>query len=299
MLTRVARIGDSALKLFAADRPLSNVVGLCRSLLALSTLLTLLGNDTNSLFVKLTGGFELPQCRGVGAAGLFCAMPAHLTLARVIGILVLLVTVSGWRPRVTGILHLWVAMSVALNTTLTDGGDQICYAMAIILLPVTLADPRKWHWQPAVEPSHPAVKVLASSAIVLARAQMAGLYFHAAAGKYATPEWNNGTALYYILTEPMYGAPSWQRSLLRPILVHDTVAFLTWSVIALEFVLAAAFFARRRFWKPLLVLGIALHVGIGLSQGLLSFSVAMCGGLVILLRPTELELWRVSTTAAT
>ena len=290
MLTPLSRVGDYASKLFAADRPISNVYGMCRSLIAMSTLLTLLGNGSETLFVKLTYGFDIPQCRGIGAAGVFCAMPSHLELARLLGIVILAVTVSGWRPRITGVLHFWVAMSVALNTTLTDGGDQLCYAMSFILLPVTLADPRKWHWQAAVEPSHPAVKALAASAIVLARAQMAGLYFHAAAGKYATTEWNNGTALYYILTEPVYGAPSWQRALLRPILAHDTCAIITWSVIVLEFALAAAFFARRRYWSVLLPLGIALHVGIALTQGIVSFSTAMCGGLVILLRPTENEL---------
>lgn len=290
MLTALGRVSERANRLFADDRPISNVYGACRSLIALSTLLTLLGNGTDTLFVKLTPTFEVPQCSGVGAAGVFCAMPNHLTLARIIAIVILLVTASGWRPRITGLLHLWVTMSVALDTTLTDGGDQLSYAMAFILLPVTLADPRKWHWQPAVEPERPVVKVLAASAIVLARAQVAGLYFHAAAGKYATTEWNNGTALYYILEEPVYGAPSWQRALLRPVLVHATGPLLTWSVIILEFALAAAFFARRKYWTPLLVLGIALHVGIALTQGLVSFSIAMCGGLLLLLRPTEKEL---------
>jgi antimicrobial peptide system SdpB family protein len=290
MLTALARVGDYAAKLFASDRPISNVYGLCRSIIALSTLLTLLGNTSDTLFVKLTYGFDIPQCRGVGAAGLFCAMPTHLDLGRMLAIAILLVVVSGWRPRITGALHLWVAMSVALNTTLTDGGDQICYALSLILFPVTLCDSRKWHWDAAIEPSHPAMKTLASSAIVLARLQMAGLYFHAAAGKYATAEWNNGTALYYILNEPVYGAPSWQRALLRPILTHDTGAIITWSVIVLEFVLAASFFARRKYWAPLLAMGIALHVGIAMTQGIVSFSTAMCGGLVILLRPTESEL---------
>jgi hypothetical protein len=43
----------------------------------------------------------------------------------------------------------------------------------------------------------------------------------------------------------------------------------------------------KRYWKPLLVAGIALHAGIALIQGLVSFSIVMTAALILYLRPVE------------
>lgn len=66
-----------------------------------------------------------PLCRGVESLGLFCVMPREqLGLAKVLGIIILLLVISGPLPQLTGILHAWVAFSVATGISIPDGGDQ-------------------------------------------------------------------------------------------------------------------------------------------------------------------------------
>jgi hypothetical protein len=63
----------------------------------------------------------------------------------------------------------------------------------------------------------------------------------------------------------------------------------------LEYLLSAALFMPKKYWRPLLVLGLGLHAGIIVLHGLLSFAIVMFGALVLYLRPMEraFELPRV------
>jgi hypothetical protein len=74
---------------------------------------------------------------------------------------------------------------------------------------------------------------------------------------------------------------------MMPILTHDTVGLMTWGVIAVEFALMAGLLAAKKHWKYLLVLGLSLHIGIALLQGLVTFCFAMSAALILYLRPTE------------
>src|SRR6185436_9949313 len=86
--------------------PFSNVYGLARTLLALGTLGTLLATPTGSLFCPTGGLDSIPHCDGFRAMGVFClAGSAHLGWARLATIGGLVVVASGWRPRLTCILH--------------------------------------------------------------------------------------------------------------------------------------------------------------------------------------------------
>jgi hypothetical protein len=77
-------------------------------------------------------------------------------------------------------------------------------------------------------------------------------------------------------------------SLIRPILVSSVgVTALTWGTLMLEYLLSAALLMPKRYWRPLLVLGVALHAGIIVLHGLLSFAIVMFGALVLYLRPMD------------
>jgi antimicrobial peptide system SdpB family protein len=277
---------------FAESKPWTNVYGFARTLLALGTVVTFLVNDTKDLFVRVAGMPEAPLCTGTMRPGFWCVMPRdHFEIGRWICVAALLLVASGWRPRFTGILHWYVAWSFQTGASSLDGGDQIHAVLALLLLPVTLTDTRKWHWDPYVERADDRFlevkKLFAMTSLWLIRLQVAGVYFHAAAGKYATPEWANGTALYYWLGHPLYGVTSWARPFIMPILTHSTVALMTWGVVVLEFALMAGLFAPKKYWKYLLVAGLALHIGIALFQGLVSFCFSMSAALVLFYRPVD------------
>jgi antimicrobial peptide system SdpB family protein len=131
-------------------------------------------------------------------------------------------------------------------------------------------------------------RLVAKSGLSLVRLQVAGIYLHAAAGKFAIEEWADGTALYYWLLHPTLGAPNWLAPLLHSLLLNGSfVSVLTWSIVVLEFFLAAGLLAPKSTRKWLLAAGISLHLGIIVIHGLVSFGTTMVAALILFLRPTE------------
>lgn len=286
------RIGARAAAWAERTNPWTNVYGLGRTLLALSAIVTLVFSRPESLFCPATGRPYAVGSTGVAAFSFFALLRDHLELARVVAVAALAVVASGWRPRYTALVHWWLAFSFAASATLVDGGDQIAADLCLLLIPVALTDGRRWHWDrgPAGEVGEWEAmrRIVALLATIVIRLQMAGVYFHAALGKTRPQEWLDGTAIYYWFNDPGFGAPAWMMPLLRPLLLNAaSVTLLTWGVIALEFLLAAALFMPQRAWRPLLVAAIFFHAGIALIHGLISFAIAMAAGLILYLRPWD------------
>jgi antimicrobial peptide system SdpB family protein len=276
--------------------PWTNVYGLARTVLALGTLGTLLFTSTDSLFRPATGLPETPYCDGLAGASLFCVVPAdHLELGRLVGIALLVLVASGWRPRLTAIPHWWVAVSLQASATIPDGGDQVSAVVTLLLLPIALTDRRRWHWQ-RLEAGEPAASralaaLVAWSASVAIRVQVAGVYLQSSVAKLGVAEWVDGTALYYWLHDPLFGAPGWARGLVGAITETSLgVLALTWVPLVIEFALVFGLVARRPLRPYLLTAGIALHLSIATLMGLWSFALAMVACLVLFLRPLDESL---------
>jgi antimicrobial peptide system SdpB family protein len=282
----------------SARQPHTNVYGLARTLLALGTLGTLLLTDTFDIFRPTVGTPDYPGCSGIGRWSLFCVGGReNLAVAHWVAILVLVVVASGWRPRITGVLHWYVAGSLFVSALMVDGGDQITAVLTMLMIPVTLADPRRWHWDAAPVPDFPtlstrtvALRLAALSCFAMMRVQMAGLYFQAAVSKMKVAEWRDGTAVYYWFTDPWFGFAEPVQSWMLPLLSNGVaVAAMTWGAMLLEVFLFAGLLADHRYRRVLLVLGIAFHAAIATVHGLLSFALPMWGGLILYLHPVHEE----------
>jgi len=281
--------------------PWAPTIGVARSCLALGTLLTLAFNHPDLLFRPASGvpAEMVPNCIGLARWSLFCLLEDHLNLARWIAVAGLAVVISGWRPRWTGVLHWWICVSFSASAMVVDGGDTVAGVLALLLIPVTLTDRRRWHWsRPSLSHTHsssdppsetsPYMAWVALSALVAIRIQVSGIYLHAAVGKVAVPEWADGTAMYYWLTDPTFGAPQWLSGIVGPLLTQPlSVSLLTWGVIVLEFFLFAALVMPRRAWHIPLVCGLGLHLSIALIQGLVSFGCSMVAALLLYLATFE------------
>ena len=277
----------------AENHPWTNVYGTARSILALSTLLTLVFNDAGTLFRPVLSLEEFPMCQGIGKISIFCLFNNNLELARYLSIAILLVTVSGWRPMVTGILHWWVSFSLTSSAILIDGGDHVTTVLTFLLIPITLTDTRKWHWSgKRIDSSNSLLQqsrsLLAQSSLFMLRLQVAIIYAHAAVGKCSVEEWANGTAVYYWFTDEQFGAAPGIRPFIDMLIESPVmVSFLTWGVILLEFLLFLGLVAGKKYKSVLLIIGIIFHVLIALVQGLFSFGLTMIGALILLLRPID------------
>lgn len=278
----------------AAPVPWSPVYGAARSLLALATASTLALTDTAKLFSPAVGIEDPPACTSVAKAGLFCLAREHLGAARLVAVVVLLVVASGWRPRCMAVPHWWLSWSVIAGVTIQDGGDQATAVMTLLLMPVALLDPRRWHWgvldDDGVRERRPAGYAVSTLFLWLTSLQVAAIYFHSSVAKLGRADWVDGTAMYYWYEDRTFGFPGYARPVARLVFTSGvgTVA-MTWGVIVLEFAIAlAGLFAGRRLRHRLLVAGVVFHAGIGFLLGLGSFGTAMIAALVLLLvRPDE------------
>ena len=135
-------------------------------------------------------------------------------------------------------------------------------------------------------------------ALLLIRLQVAGIYLHASMAKFGVQEWADGTAMYYWLLDPGFGVTGWLRAAALPVLLNAAaVALLGWGVMLFELLLATGLLLPRRARHPLLIAGIAFHLGITVLMGLISFSIAMTAALLLFLRPVDAPLFRSKLAA--
>src|SRR5690625_2595242 len=179
-----------------STNPFTNVYGIARSIIALSTLLTLLFNSSSIFFRPYAGSTDFPLCSSKSFS-LFCLVPNeyfYLEIAKWLCIFLLILVISGWRPRITGILHWWVSFSLFSSAIGLDGGEQVATVFTFFLIPITLADPRKNHWKKLKVTDG---KYINNRMIILVtwyiiRIQVAVLYSHSVVAKLAEEEWING-----------------------------------------------------------------------------------------------------------
>ncbi len=273
-----------------SEKPIwTNTFGLARSLLAFSTLSTLLFNDIHSLFpqIKNISTFHLDS---ISEISIFFLLFNNLFLAKYICIGILIIVIIGWRPRISGILHWWVCFSFFIASPIVDGGDQVINILTFLLIPVCLTDTRKWHWQYSNKITSNTIDRLitltAFTFLVAIRVQVAVIYFQASIAKFAVEEWRNGTALYYWFTHNTFGIVDVLKPIVLPLLQNSVIITLaTWSVLVFELLLFAALFmdVRRRY--VLLMLALLFHFSILIIHGLFSFFFAMSGALLLYLIP--------------
>jgi antimicrobial peptide system SdpB family protein len=128
--------------------------------------------------------------------------------------------------------------------------------------------------------------LVATSAHIAIRVQVAAVYFHSTIGKLFVTEWTNGTAMFYWLRHPQSGSPGWLLQLIDPLLANAfTLSSITWGVLIVELLLTMGLLASSRAKPYLLCLGFLLHAAIIPFHGLPSFAVAMWGALILYLRP--------------
>lgn len=266
-----------------------------RTLIGLSSLLTLLFTPTSSLF-EPTLDWGAGRCIGFTDAFSIYCLGAPFELMRWVSVCILILVVIGWRPRLVALPHAWVAVSLQASLTVIEGGDQIASNIALLLVPAALCDGRRWHWQvlPALPAEQPSLRrMFANVSRGLVRLQVAVIYLHSAVAKLGEEAWLDGTVVYYWLNDPVFGASGFRKEIVDDLVANPAiVTLLTWGTLAVELMLAFALFATSTFRKAMLPLGIALHAGIAVFLGLLPFSIVMVGALCFFL----VDNWRIRPT---
>jgi antimicrobial peptide system SdpB family protein len=267
-----------------------NNFGLARSFLAVSSLLTLIFNDIQTLFVNVAGTKLVLSCTGINKISIFCLLGVeNLIVSKYICIGILLLVITGVYPRITSILHWWISFSIFNSMKVIDGGDQIINNLCLFIIPIFLVDNRKNHWIKSALLFNENTKYVVYFSLLLIRIQICFLYFQAAIEKMKVTEWKDGTAIYYWLNHRIFGLPDMIKPAVNFILSYPfVVVFFTWGTIILELFLASGIFIDKKYRSNLFKMGVIFHVLIAISMGIPSFSLAMVGALLLYLKPFKI-----------
>ncbi len=273
----------------------ANTYGLGRALLAMSLMITMVFNDLQMLITRLGTDVEMGQkvLMPMAKLSLYQLLPEQILLIKAFTILVLFLVIIGWRPRVTGIFHWWVTFSFTTSAVVVDGGDQIAQVLSLLLIPLCLADNRKWHWStvvPALGKEMPmfnkVTNLLAITTLFIIQLQVAFIYFHAGIGKMAVEEWTNGTSIFYWIQNPLFGSCDTLRPAMIALFSNPyIITITTWGVMLLEVLLFMGIAMSPKWRSALLKIGILFHFSIIIMHGLVSFFFTMTAALVLYLGP--------------
>jgi len=268
--------------------PFNSSLALARSLLALSTLLTVLLTPSRTLFLASPDNPDGIVCDALAARwSLFCAAGGATPLTALIVVAVTVSVLSGYFPAVTAIPHWWVAWSLNIGSPIRDGGDQVAAVLTLLLVPLLLLDRRRNHWAPDRRWGSRSwgTRGTTWAALVLVWVQAAVLYANAAIAKFAVAEWANGTALWYWIQEPSFRPPApflWLADVAQGSLAGAVT--INYGVMALELFAAALLFVRPDARRIALPIMLTFHLCIGVMFGLWSFFLSMAALLVLYLR---------------
>jgi antimicrobial peptide system SdpB family protein len=252
-------------------------LGIVRTLIAVSTFLTLIFNSSETLFLTgLENELFLLQDK-VDYINIYTWFNSFL-YGKIFSIIVLFFVILGLNPRVTCVFHWLVTYSFTITSTCTDGGDQVASIITLLLIPICILDTRSSHWKSQKNKFNYYKNNFAFVFTFLILLQIFAIYFFASTGKFQSEVWQNGTALYYYSTLPQMG--------LSKGVIFDFFNFIikspiiltlsTWGILILELFIAIGIFIENKILrKYIYFLGLLLHIFIILFYGILSFSLTM------------------------
>lgn len=277
------------------NNPYTPVYGLARTLVALSTLISLLFSSQHIIFDELI--FNLYKSMDpFNYLNLYMILGfKNILIAKWSSIIVLLFVISGIFPKITGVLHFWITYSFLKSSAILEGGDQLNLILTFLLIPITILDPRKSHWNAPIEVQE-YKRIIGNNVIAIISIQMSLLYLHAGIEKiYKLNEWVEGTAIYYIFNDALFGVAPWLKNIISPIITSNIGSFvMSWSTIFFEILVFGGIFMTKNKKKSLFVFAILFHICIAISFGLVSFLFSMAGGLCIYLLPSNYDFRKLS-----
>jgi len=116
-------------------------------------------------------------------------------------------------------------------------------------------------------------RIIGNYAFMLSMFQIVVLYFVAGISKSQVLMWQNGTAIYYVLSNPEYSIPFIYKDLM-PIIPDAILVTITYLTLLFQILFPILVFIPN-FNKLVLFLGFLFHLNIGITMGLFNFAVFM------------------------
>lgn len=214
----------------------------------------------------------------------FLLWPAH-----VLALLIMAMFALGWKTRITSILTALLVISYANRATGAQFGlDQINAFLAIYLALGPSGDYfslDRWLSRRRGATA-PAPTVMANLSLRLIQVHMCLVYFFAGTGKLLGQTWWEGTAIWGAVANYEYQTLdlTWLASELW------LVNLLTWITLFWE--VSYPFLIWPRLTRPIWILiAVAVHLGIGVAMGMMTFGLIMVVGNLSFLTASFVRRW--------
>lgn len=214
----------------------------------------------------------------------FLLWPAHVVALAIMALFAL-----GWKTRITAILTALLVISYANRATGAQFGlDQINAFLAIYLALGPSGEYfslDRWLGRAPGATAH-APSVMANLSLRLIQVHMCLVYFFAGTGKLLGQTWWEGTAIWGAVANYEYQTLdlSWLASELW------LVNLLTWITLFWE--VSYPFLIWPRLTRPIWILiAVAVHLGIGVAMGMMTFGLVMVVGNLSFLTAPFVRRW--------
>ncbi|MBI8990253.1 sporulation-delaying protein SdpB family protein [Corynebacterium meridianum] len=266
----------------------SRFISIGRAIIAVTQLIFVLFTSQEARFAAIGPQPFGPHCQSWSQAGLYCVVgKEHLSLADVVIAFGLILVISGFYPRWTGILHLYITYTISTAITLPDSGESVALIFVGVLTVVSLSDKRRncYLTNLDIDSIPPHLQGISRGAIIFGRIQLCFLYAGAVFAKLGIADWENGTALHDIVNNASAG--DWFQVLETSGTFEKgwVLAVATWMPTVLELLIAINVIGTANMRRSAFTLVVTLQGGIILSMGLVSFSLIMIGCCLAIITP--------------
>lgn len=268
----------------------TRVTAVVRTIIASAQIITIVTTSADARFAVLgDGSGGEPKCDALGRISAYCLAPGlPIVIVDILLCLLLVAVIIGYFPKVLGVVHYWVTLSISASIVLPDGGEAAAQVAMLFLLFISLSDSRRNHWhRESFEPSFFMPVAVASWWGI--RGQAIWIYLHSSMAKTSVDEWIEGSAVYYVVRGPFFGTSGPLEGFFLWATEIPAVALaMAWGAIIMEFTLAIwLLLAPRgtRHWAW--YVSILLHVGFIVMIGLWSFALVMIALVLAACGPKE------------
>ncbi|MFL5752109.1 MAG: hypothetical protein ACJ76F_01780 [Bacteroidia bacterium] len=214
---------------------------------------------------KLVNLLSLPSCEN-----LYYLFFAFQLVACVCGFLNIL-------PRICAVVVWFTTINLNNRTYLMNtGGEQLLNIMLFYLMFISSSRKKRTEL----------FTILDNTFIVACKMQLILVYALSALYKLLQPEWLNGNALFYVLHMDEFTSP-----FLRNISENRIVIMVLTYFSLLYQVLFPLLIFFKKLKKPLILCGIALHLGIAFGVGLMNFSLIMICCYLLFVNEEQAKRW--------
>lgn len=185
------------------------VYAIARTIFAISSLVTFIASPVYSLFPEycFLNYHEFEHFWFAKYINFYYIVGhKYVLISYLFSLLIFVFSFVGIFPRYMLILQWWITNSYSNIIPIIDGGDHIAANILLFLIPIGLMDFRRNHW----DFSQSIITNEFKNAIIkwvsiIIKIQVGLIYLNAFIGKLFVYEWLNGTAIYYYLSNNLYG----------------------------------------------------------------------------------------------